>query len=48
MFKVLAILSMAVAIYFEVWGNANSTWTWQLMALIGLLCFFIAARWDKY
>lgn len=46
MFKIFAIVSMALAVVFNVWGNADSTWTWQLMALIGLLCFFISARWD--
>lgn len=46
MFKILAIISVAISIVFKVWGDADGTWTWQLMALIGLLCFFISAKWD--
>jgi uncharacterized membrane protein YhhN len=37
-----AVFALAVSIGMKVWGDVDSTWGWQLMMLIGLLCFFIA------
>jgi hypothetical protein len=45
-FRILSIGAFACAVAFNVWGNASTLWTWQLMALIGLLCMAIATRWD--
>jgi hypothetical protein len=46
MIRLLAILSFAIAVLFDLWSIHHGIWTWTPFMLIGLLLWCISDGWD--
>lgn len=45
--RLLAIISLALSVVFDLWNIKHGTWDYVPFMLIGLLLWCISERWDR-